>query len=138
MKTTTTAAWVRAVSGNTRELPSSGVRLKAGATSPTSSVPEDDAESSRMRVARLSNQRYCSARNEQVTVPIRFGEFVLNPARRELRRRDRRVPLSPKGLQLLELLLDHRLPKPAEGAESSEVLRAAKASLKARLSLTLP
>jgi DNA-binding winged helix-turn-helix (wHTH) protein len=41
-------------------------------------------------------------------VPIRFGEFVLDPARRELRCRDRRVPVSPQGLQLLEVLIEHR------------------------------
>jgi DNA-binding winged helix-turn-helix (wHTH) protein len=40
-------------------------------------------------------------------VPIRFGEFALDPARRELRRQDRTIHVSPQGLQFLELLLDH-------------------------------
>ena len=39
---------------------------------------------------------------------FRFGEFVLDPARRELRRGDRTIHVSPQGLRFLELLLDHR------------------------------
>ena len=37
-----------------------------------------------------------------------FGEFVLDSARRELRRRDRAVRISPKALGLLELLIEER------------------------------
>ena len=38
----------------------------------------------------------------------RFGDFELDPATRELRRGGERVPLAPKALRLLELLLERR------------------------------
>ncbi len=42
---------------------------------------------------------------------LRFAECVLDPGARELRRRERPVPLSPRAFQLLTLLLEHR-PRP--------------------------
>jgi DNA-binding winged helix-turn-helix (wHTH) protein len=41
-------------------------------------------------------------------VSWRFGKFELDPATRELRRGGQAVPLAPKALQLLELLLERR------------------------------
>ena len=40
--------------------------------------------------------------------PVRFGGFVLDPATRELRRGDTRVPLSPKAFDLLTMLVAER------------------------------
>ena len=39
---------------------------------------------------------------------VRFGAFVLDPEARELRRGDVPVPLSPKALDLLSVLVEHR------------------------------
>jgi serine/threonine protein kinase len=42
---------------------------------------------------------------------LRFADCVLDPEARELRRRERPVPLSPRAFQLLSQLLEHR-PRP--------------------------
>jgi DNA-binding winged helix-turn-helix (wHTH) protein len=54
-----------------------------------------------------------------VTGPVTFGEFVLDAAHRELRRRGRPVRVSPLALRLLGLLLEHH-----ERIVSKEELRA--------------
>jgi DNA-binding winged helix-turn-helix (wHTH) protein len=43
-----------------------------------------------------------------VNARVHFGDFVLELEARELRRRDRPVPLSPKAFQLLEILVTSR------------------------------
>jgi serine/threonine protein kinase len=42
---------------------------------------------------------------------LRFADCMLDPEARELRRRERPVPLSPRAFQLLSQLLEHR-PRP--------------------------
>jgi hypothetical protein len=50
---------------------------------------------------------------------VSFGEFVLDPAAREVRRGTAAVPLSPKAYQLLEILVAHR-PKALSKLELQE------------------
>jgi len=52
---------------------------------------------------------------------LRFAECVLDPEARELRRRERPVPLSPRGFQLLALLLEHR-PRPVSQPQLRDAL----------------
>jgi len=56
-----------------------------------------------------------------VSVRVAFGEFVLDPDAREVRRGSDAVPLSPKAYQLLEVLIDNR-PKALSKIELQERL----------------
>jgi len=52
---------------------------------------------------------------------LRFADCVLDPEARELRRRERPVPLSPRAFQLLTLLLERR-PRPVSQQELRDAL----------------
>ncbi len=52
---------------------------------------------------------------------LRFADCVLDPEARELRRGARPVPVSPRALQLLTLLLEHR-PRPLSQRELRDAL----------------
>jgi DNA-binding winged helix-turn-helix (wHTH) protein len=52
---------------------------------------------------------------------LRFADCVLDPEARELRRRDRPVPLSPRAFQLLALLLERR-PRPVPQQQLRDAL----------------
>ena len=52
---------------------------------------------------------------------LRFADCVLDPEARELRRRERPVPLSPRAFQLLTLLLEQR-PRPVSQQELRDAL----------------
>jgi DNA-binding winged helix-turn-helix (wHTH) protein len=54
-------------------------------------------------------------------VRVRFNDFVLDTDRRELLRGDARVPLRPKALQLLEILIEQR-PKAVSQEELADRL----------------
>jgi DNA-binding winged helix-turn-helix (wHTH) protein len=52
---------------------------------------------------------------------LRFADCVLDPEARELRRQEKLVPLSPRALHLLTLLLEHR-PRPVSQRQLRDAL----------------